>query len=779
MPDLKIPELQPGQVPVFLVEPCPQSFVTVKERLRTKEKTIALIEGASTLEVINPLRQLGVGVLLCHIPDTKAVMAVQSMLRLVAPMIKSGSLKVLCTTTIKALRLFVELQKMGCNEVLQEPVAQRAFEFKIQRFVDTVSKKLAVTDDSGGVKDRRKGTEKAKNQGAEEAAQSKDTIHFVDPVSLASDCWLTKGGGAKRIIGRWRVRLMGPSPAVGRWVEVEQGRGETKGWKWAPHKPAEDKFIKDPGAWVYFGAKPEFAEERWAFVGKKPRMVFFNEKNELVCTKFEVDDKSVLRVARDSQAGLAFVPEILESLKMEVLLREEAKKAEGGAESFEGEHRKGIADAKIEKDGEGAGIKDKRGKDEEASDWNQGDLSEEKAEGEELEATQEAVEARELRTRRSKKSEASLEGGKEKEAEASDPEAEAEEGADPAEDAGTDADEKTEKTQKKAKTEKKAEAAGAKPEKNEKVEKTEHGTEGAQESEKEAQAKQKENLSAPRKGKRATGSKKDSSPQNSAEDDGEEATREKAREDARKNTEENAPEKEEEKSEEKEASDRASPANRKRRKNPGALRAAEPNPKSDAPYGDQIRVRLEKKKAQLPSGVVEALASIEKTLENKPEIPALKSGLLDPSKKAEGEPLLGPLAIAFLASELNSKLGITSEEATHRFCSYLGEACRGARVEAWACAQEGQAEAQWRVIATSDHGKPAFEAHVKACAKALARPGEGIAVVPVLIGSQWIGALALQGGFVDRLKDDYLAAVARVAVGLFSEPSPQAQARAA
>ena len=74
--------------------------------------------------------------------------------------------------------------------------------------------------------------------------------------------------------------MLGPSPHIGKWVELEQKPGDkNQSWMFRLANPDDNTYIMDKGAWYFSGMKPEFDWKinRWNFTSDTPILYFYTE----------------------------------------------------------------------------------------------------------------------------------------------------------------------------------------------------------------------------------------------------------------------------------------------------------------------------------------------------------------------------------------------------------------------------------------------------------------------------------------------------------------------
>ena len=150
-----------------------------------------------------------------------------------------------------------------------------------------------------------------------------------EPLRLESDCWLLLKNKPRKVSRRYAVKLVGPGPLAGRWIEVESGDNPL--WKWIPNDPDKDPFIKEEGAWMYRGFAPKFQDDGWLFVGYGLELAFYYE-GQSCGAKLSLNQAGVLVIAQDSNAAISALPSIRTSY--EKVIRQETDKEDEDLSQF-------------------------------------------------------------------------------------------------------------------------------------------------------------------------------------------------------------------------------------------------------------------------------------------------------------------------------------------------------------------------------------------------------------------------------------------------------------
>lgn len=325
---------------MVIAQPFAPSFKELFDLL-FDQPNLSVMDASSLGALVNIIRRLGMGVLVLHASDVDQLRQVILFLKKIRRLTINRSISVIVTTPIRDAKAMNYLTTYGAEEILHEPTKARSIEFKVKRLVQPILQKLQK------VADRQRASEKKKDDGYEvyydpktgqrkrrkkkekEVQKGGNEVIVVDPLDLKSDCWIAKGGHARKIMGRWSVTLIGPAPTVGRWEELEGGKksGQERYWKWTPKDPENDKFILQEGFWVAQGSKPEFSDDVWRFVAKKPR-VSFNHEGKEWGAKVAMAKSGGLLIARDSKHAIEKIPEIRKSIFLEVKSTGKEKSAE-------------------------------------------------------------------------------------------------------------------------------------------------------------------------------------------------------------------------------------------------------------------------------------------------------------------------------------------------------------------------------------------------------------------------------------------------------------------
>ncbi len=231
--------------------------------------------------------------------------------------VKESNIKFSVVNFINNKQVETALMKLGCQEVMEPTMRDKALKFKIDFWKKSLSVgqkketeiKLALKDKATDPNDKSK--------------QVVNPITWVDALKSVDDMWLVKSPqDVKKVLTRWMVKVMGPSPFVAQWNEVPGQRGV---WKFTFKDGLRDTFHSADGDWIFKGdQKPEFVwkENLWMISGTNFQL-YYQDENE-VLSRFRVSPSAV-EVCKNSSYALSRERAIVESFDQEILVKKGLK----------------------------------------------------------------------------------------------------------------------------------------------------------------------------------------------------------------------------------------------------------------------------------------------------------------------------------------------------------------------------------------------------------------------------------------------------------------------
>ena len=215
------------------------------------------------------------------------------------------------------------IAKLGILDVVDPYINTKALRFKIDFYMKSLNGQMKNSKQS----EMNVRSMDQNRKSGEDAKKRTDAANWLDPMDCEDDIWLLKkDADCKKVLGRWLVRLMGPSPAAGQWVEV---KGKNNAWKFELKPEAIETFINGKGTWYFQGdQKPEFVwkENSWLITGSSFELFYHVDGKKQ--TRLKLKDK-ILEICKNSEYAKTKEAAIVESCDKELVFKKEAEKAAG------------------------------------------------------------------------------------------------------------------------------------------------------------------------------------------------------------------------------------------------------------------------------------------------------------------------------------------------------------------------------------------------------------------------------------------------------------------
>lgn len=229
-------------------------------------------------------------------------------------LIKENSIKFSAINFTFNRQVETALMKIGCQEVLDPGIKSKALKYKLDFW------KKALNSGPKAGPDSNRMSVKEKSQDTSSSQAKPEGIKWEDALKCEDDMWLIKSTDhVKKILGKWLVKFMGPSPFVGQWTDASPGK---KGvWKFVFKEGIRENFHVSDGHWYYLGDnKPDFVwkENLWMVTGQQIQLVYqYNDQKSIRFTSTQ----SLLNVCKNSRFATNREAAIIETFDQEVLLK--------------------------------------------------------------------------------------------------------------------------------------------------------------------------------------------------------------------------------------------------------------------------------------------------------------------------------------------------------------------------------------------------------------------------------------------------------------------------
>jgi hypothetical protein len=274
------------------------------------------------------------GIFFFKLNNKKELQTAVSILKVHRKLIKKGLIKPACISPIKNKKVETVLAKYGCVDILEPDTKAKTLTFKMDFWSKPI---LAILDKIE--KENELKMKKSEAAESEKPQKEKEDFKYEGTLELQSDFWIVKHkNDCKKVLRRWLLRLLGPSPFIGSWVELEPQPGDKlPTWKYALKDSKNTDFIKDEGAWFFYGSKPEFDWKinRWSFSSDLPHLYFYT-RDGVVHSRFKFENGQVV-IKENSQFALLREEMILETCDAKYNFDSEKEEKEE-SESLEGDN---------------------------------------------------------------------------------------------------------------------------------------------------------------------------------------------------------------------------------------------------------------------------------------------------------------------------------------------------------------------------------------------------------------------------------------------------------
>jgi len=290
--------LDPDSNQLLALEPFGVLFATLLQQFSTKQG-LQTVECSNTTELISLSRQLQVCVVIAYCPKASEAQRYLDLLKALQAEILGKRIRVIISVGADFMDLKQQFFEAGASEVVLESTAEKSFSGKVDHALSLLPTRKSLAP-------KKPAKESPSRASSGLGVSSATSVKWVAPLEIESDCWLAVKEGIKSVAGKWIVPIIGPSPRFGQWCAKNPSTGETGEWEWVPTQLLDDPFIREEGAWIFNGRRPEFQGGTWIFIGASAEL-YFLYKGESYGSKFSANtsEKDVLVIAEDSSRARA------------------------------------------------------------------------------------------------------------------------------------------------------------------------------------------------------------------------------------------------------------------------------------------------------------------------------------------------------------------------------------------------------------------------------------------------------------------------------------------
>ena len=302
-------------------------FKTLNESLLIKT-TIPTQACESANELVKSLGSATSGLIVCALKEKSDLIELATFLKITKKNTK------ICPTKILVINLSGDKQfekailRLGIADIVEPSINAKGLRFKIDFLMRSLS---VMTKQNSGMNSSVQASAKEEIKSSEKK-QSEFIPTWSPGLECEDDIWILRTeNDCKKVLTRWLVKFMGPSPYVAQWVDS----GTPGVWRF-DFKDDNRVFIFGQGSWFFRGdQKPEFvwSENNWLFTGSSFELFYKEEEN--VHHRLKLKDRA-LTICKNSDFAKTKLQKIIESFNKELVFRNDIQ-SDGEDESIENE----------------------------------------------------------------------------------------------------------------------------------------------------------------------------------------------------------------------------------------------------------------------------------------------------------------------------------------------------------------------------------------------------------------------------------------------------------
>ena len=261
--------------------------------------------------------------ILTSLKDKSDLVQLATFMKNVKKMAQNTAYKIVVINFSQDKQIEKAIAKLGIQDVVEPTVNTKGLKFKMDFWMKSL---IAQTKNNVEVQNKLKNIDQAKS--IDKKNQDNLGPTWLEPLDLEDDIWLINHeSDCKKILSKWLIRLVGPGPFLGQWVDVKPNV-----WRFDIKESEKEMFLPGSGAWFYFGMqKPEFVwkENIWLISGDT--FDLFYKDGDQIYSRINLKNKK-LSICKNSLYAKTKEQVIQESFDKEMVFKKEG----GHLEDLEG-----------------------------------------------------------------------------------------------------------------------------------------------------------------------------------------------------------------------------------------------------------------------------------------------------------------------------------------------------------------------------------------------------------------------------------------------------------
>jgi hypothetical protein len=303
---------------------------------------------SSANDLVTYLSTLPAGLVFASIKDKNDLIQLATFLKISKKVAKENIIKLVVFNFSGDKTYEKAVIKLGIHDLIDTSIKTKALKLKLDFWIKSLSAQIR----SNAYAEAQKKNKAEANKSPDKKAGNNQTISWLEPLDLENDIWILKNDGdCKKVLSKWLIRLMGPSPYVGQWVEVQ-----VSVWRFDLKDTEKELFLNGKGAWFFEGdQRPEFLwkENSWLITGRAFDL-YFKDENQIVSRLKST--KRNLEICKNSKFAKNKQSIIEESFNKEVIFKRDAEnlndlEGKNKTEKIDGGHLSGRNNSSEKMDG--------------------------------------------------------------------------------------------------------------------------------------------------------------------------------------------------------------------------------------------------------------------------------------------------------------------------------------------------------------------------------------------------------------------------------------------
>lgn len=261
------------------------------------------------------------GLVIASLKDKNDLIQLASFVKLHKKVAKDTAVKIVIVNFSNDHAFDKAIAKLGIQDQLEPAINTKALKFKLDFWMKSLNAQIRNHPSAA---QKAVKTAETNKQAENKKLEDTQTPVWLEPLDLEDDVWILKNpNDCKKVLNRWLVRMMGPSPYVGQWVDVKPNI-----WRFDIKESEKELYTPNPGAWFFVGdQKPDFIwkENLWLMTGDSFELLY--KSGDQTSSRLKCKDK-LISICKNSLFAKTKEHVIIESFDKELVFKKEAQNLE-------------------------------------------------------------------------------------------------------------------------------------------------------------------------------------------------------------------------------------------------------------------------------------------------------------------------------------------------------------------------------------------------------------------------------------------------------------------